>query len=58
MILPRSDRGLRCQCGSLKSRVLWMRRCEGGIKRSRECMKCRQRTRTIEVAILDPAKKI
>lgn len=57
MILPKSDRGIRCPCGSCKFKVHWVRPDVGRIERSRECLACKRRTRTMEVEITGPAEK-
>lgn len=48
MLLPKSDRGLRCECGCHRSRVLWTRHKDNGIERGRQCNKCRARFTTEE----------
>lgn len=53
--IPSSDKGLRCPCGSLKWKLHWKRDHANGVKRSRKCVACGRKIKTIEVVMEEQA---
>ena len=52
-VLDEADRGDRCDCGSLKSKVVDVRNNSGKLRRRRECLACGARWSTKEIKIID-----